>query len=190
MFEKGLPQASIHGTLILVSTNHCFKEPTMTQPLYYLRALSMTDDNFSTVTSATLKAAYAEAAKTGHPDHDGDPVLWALITSAYNEMKSILAKKRGATESKTDEAWLRSFTEATKPKAKSNGTGDGWVFEEVDGESKDDRRKRYARSRQQFRYATDPEYAAARKEASLRSHKKSAERAKAEKAAKAAPAAA
>ena len=40
---------------------------------------------------------------------------------------------------------------ATKPQPKAGrpkGTTDGWVFTEKDGESKDDRRRRYARERQ------------------------------------------
>lgn len=58
-----------------------------------------------------------------------------------------------------------------------------FVFAEVEGESKDDRRRRYARERQQWRYATDPEFAASRRSASKKSHSKSAAAKKAAKAA-------
>jgi hypothetical protein len=147
-------------------------------PLFYLRALSMTDDDFSTVTTASVKAAYREAASNGlHPDHGGDEKMWSLITSAYNELKAITTKKRGKTLTKTDEAWLRDFMVATEPVADepkpAADVPTEWVFEDIEGESKEDRRKRYARTRQAYRYATDPEYAASRKAASLKSHAKS-----------------
>jgi hypothetical protein len=152
-------------------------------PLFYLRALSMTDDSFETVTTASIKDAYRAAAANGlHPDHGGDAELWALVTAAYNELKAIFTKKRGKSINHTDEAWLRAFDKATAPKlaaapkadkkAAGSKTTDGWVFEEKDGESKDDRRKRYARERQQYRYASDPDFAAARKAASKKSHSK------------------
>ncbi len=140
-----------------------------------------------------IVAAYRKLSQTMHPDKGGDEKVWALITAAFNALK---ADPQHFWGQNGDSSWQRDYEAATKPKAKTGGrpkgTSDGWVFEEREGESKDDRRRRYARERQQFRYANEPDYAAARKAASLKSHKKTNERRKAEREAaeKNAPAAA
>lgn len=182
------------------------------RPTYYLAVLGV-DGDFETNTAKDVKAAYANLASNGmHPDHGGDPELWKLITAAYNEAKGIFSKKRGKYESKTDQLWLMAFEALQKPatspsepeaagteepkvdepkaeepkadkRAAGSKTTDGWVFEEKDGESKDDRRKRYARERQAYRYANDPDFAASRKKASRDSHQRTV---KAKEAAKAA----
>lgn len=156
------------------------------KPVYYLAAFGLPAD-FDKVTSADVKKAYASIASNGaHPDNGGDPQTFALVTAAYNELKAIFGKKRGVYENKSDVVWMRNWTElhAPKPQPKADKPKSApktdapktdapvWVFEEREGESKDDRRKRYARERQAFRYANDPEFAKARKEASKRSHSK------------------
>lgn len=153
----------------------------------YCQALGL-DAN---ATTEDVKNAYRSMAGNGeHPDHGADPERWKLITAAYGELKNIAQKKRGRYTTKSDEAWLRAWDDLTRPapkpeEPKAEQASAEWAFEEREGESKDDRRRRYARTRQQWRYANDPEFAKARKEASLRSHKKTNARRKAEKAAKA-----
>jgi DnaJ-class molecular chaperone len=160
---------------------------TPLRPIFYFAALGLTED----ATPAEVKSAYANLASNGlHPDHGGDAAKWTLITAAYNELKAIFGKKRGQYTNKSDALWLRDWlllhgaedTErpaADAPKAEQSSGLPKFVFAEREGESKDERRKRYARESQQFRYATDPYYAAKRKESSLRSHAKKAARDKA-----------
>lgn len=138
------------------------------------------------------KAYRALAGNGEHPDNGGNEDRWKLVTAAYTELKKIFSKKRGSTETKSDERWYSAWIDLTRPQsatppksgpsasASSDGTVE-WKFEDIEGESKEDRRRRYARTRQQFRYATDPDYAKARKEASVRSHKKARDAKKAEK---------
>jgi hypothetical protein len=167
------------------------------RPVYYLAALGLPAD-FDAVTAEDVKKAYSALATNGmHTDNGGDAETWALITAAYNEVKAMFAKKRGRSESNSDKRWLaawdalqRPSTRPSEPKAagtdEPKADGEKFVFEEKDGESKDDRRKRYARQSQQFRYARDPEFAAKRKASSLKSHAKKAARDKAAKEAAAA----
>jgi DnaJ-class molecular chaperone len=148
------------------------------RPTYYLLALGLPAD-FDRVAAADIKAAYAKLAMGGsHPDRGGHADEWALVTAAYNELKAILSKKRGRYESSTDERWLAAWTELQIAKAQAARAAKAkaeplkFVFIERAGEAKDDRRRRYARESQAFRYATDPEFAAKRRAASKRSHAK------------------
>jgi DnaJ-class molecular chaperone len=132
-----------------------------------------------------IVAAYRKLSTTMHPDAGGDEKLFALITAAFNALKADPSHFWGQNG---DSSWQRDYIAATKPadepEPKAAGRPkieDGFVFEDIEGESKDDRRRRYARTRQQYRYANDPEFAKARKEASLRSHAKKAARDKAAK---------
>jgi hypothetical protein len=166
------------------------------RPVYYLAALALVAD-FDAVTREDVTKAYTAMAANGfHPDRGGDPELWKLITAAFNEAKGIYSKKRGKFESSSDRRWMAAWdamhapkAEAPKDKPKASKANDGFVFEDIDGESKDDRRKRYARTRQQYRYANDAAFATARREASKKSHSKSAAAKKAEREAAAAAAA-
>ena len=66
-------------------------------------------------------------------------------------------------------------TEAAEPKPAEidyTATNKWGVLLHVEGESKDDRRKRLARETQKARFAADPEFKAARKAASKKSHTK------------------
>jgi DnaJ-class molecular chaperone len=156
------------------------------RPTFFFAALGLEED-FDANTSADIKSAYANLASNGlHPDHGGDAAKWTLITAAYNELKAIFGKKRSKYTTPSDEAWLRNYLalhgmETPKDETTTSGDLPKFVFVEQEGESRDDRRKRYARQSQQFRYATDPYYAAKRKESSLRSHAKKAARDKAAK---------
>lgn len=157
------------------------------RPVFYLAALGLPAD-FTKVTAKDVTKAYRAIAGNGdHPDNGGNGERFALITAAYNELKAISGKKRGTLTRKSDEAWLRAWNalpnsahagtstskgEAKPEVAKRQPRTDGWVFEEREGESKEDRRKRYARERQAFRYANDPEFAAARKRQSRDSHQR------------------
>ncbi len=90
----------------------------------------------------------------------------------------IRGKKRGRYETNTDERWLAAWTELQIAKAQAAHAAEAperFAFEEIEGESKNDRRKRYARESQKFRYANDPEFAAKRRESSKRSHAKAAQ---------------
>ena len=139
-----------------------------------------------------IVAAYRKLSQTMHPDAGGDEKLFSLITAAFNALKADTNHFWG---SNGDSGWQRDYVAATtkpadepktagRPRAKIN---DGFVFEDIEGESKDDRRRRYARTRQQYRYVNEPEFAAARKAAS----KKCTDAAKAKRdAAKKSPAAA
>lgn len=76
-----------------------------TKPTYYYRALGVTEY----ATPAEITEAYKTLAKTQHPDHGGVAEMFTLITSAYNEIKRINAKKRGAGENRGDRAWYTEW---------------------------------------------------------------------------------
>lgn len=139
------------------------------------------------VSAETIKRAYRRIAKEMHPDAgNGETELFKLITAAYQGLKDDPARPWGQ---RGDATWQQSYLKATaKPKAERPKAEGEFVFEDIEGESKQDRRRRYARTRQAFRYQTDPEYAAARRASSVKSHKASRERAKAAKNAPAASA--
>lgn len=128
-----------------------------------------------------IVAAYRAISKELHPDVAPERAAeFSLVTAAFNVLK---ANPLHVFGDKSDLAWQRDYLAATAPAPKAKGTNDGWVFVEKADESKDDRRKRYARERQAFRYAADPAFAQARKDASKRCTDK-------KKAAKSQPAAA
>lgn len=163
-----------------------------TKPVYYLEALGLAAD-FDVVTREDVTKAYRAVAANGeHPDNGGDSKRWTLVNSAFNQLKAIYSKKRGGYENKGDTAWkaewdaLAKPTPKAKPKAKrtakpktAKGPNKWGVEPRRADETADDYRRRYARETQAARYAADPDYAAKRKEASVRSHKKARDAAKA-----------
>lgn len=147
-----------------------------TKPTYWT-ALNITEG----ASRQKIAAAYRKIAKELHPDVAPERAAeFALVTAAFNSLKANPLHYFG---SKADRAWQRDYIAASGWKApraeraakpKASKVNDGFVFEDIEGESKEDRRKRYARTRQQWRYARDSEYAAARRAASKKSHAKAA----------------
>ena len=160
----------------MTATRTRTRKPTVT----YFDALGMTADG-GEVTAKTVQAAYRKIAKTEHPDAGGNAEKFALITAAYNALstdEAILMYAFNVSSNhftNAEKSWARAWNALTTatPKAEAPSSGDSaerYVFVPREGESKDDKRKRYARESQQFRYARDPEYAQKRREASVKSH--------------------
>lgn len=148
----------------------------MTTPTFF-DALGITLD----ATTADVTKAYRRLAPEFHPDlHPEHAERFKLITAAFNVLKnetSRLAYRRRARLDLldgSDQSWARDWTAVTTPQRETPKSSSlpKFVFVERDGETKDDRRKRYARESQQFRYKTDPYYARTRREASKRSYAK------------------
>lgn len=87
-------------------------EYPMAMSLYAKVAFGLPAAKAATANIHDIRAAYHAMATNGdHPDHGGNAERWTLITAAFNECKSIAAKKRGALVRKSDQAWVRHWGE-------------------------------------------------------------------------------
>lgn len=117
-----------------------------------------------------IVAAYRKLAKELHPDNgNGESKLFTLVTAAYNVLKANPQHVWGA---RGDASWQRDYIAATA-RSKAEKTANKWgIAPRGKDESADDYRRRYAREAQKARYESDPDYAAKRRESSVRSHAK------------------
>lgn len=155
----------------------------------YAPAFGLAGDRY---TKDEMTSAYKKYAVTDHPDHGGDATLFTLRTAAFNQMKLVFAKKRGMGVNKGDKLWLEQFVTAMTPinefsaaeekfyqkmyeKPYENPNVVTWKMVKpvrLSDESREDYNRRYARAYAAWRYAYDPNYAAARRASSRACHQR------------------